>query len=150
MKIYRKILVGSLGTVLALSSVSVFAENAPAPMMGPAGNMQNMMGQGGMPNMMGFNNAQQQPSMGGQGSQGPAMMQRMMQMRQQNMPMMSAPNDAGGTQAGMGMMGGKGMPMMNMMQQKQAMMKEHMTKMENHLANIENLLRQLVAQQNKR
>ncbi len=52
----------------------------------------------------------------------------------------------GGNQSRMPMMGGpKGMPMMNMMQQKQA----HMQRMETHLGNIEALLRELVALQKK-
>jgi len=54
----------------------------------------------------------------------------------------------GGHQGGMPMMGGpqgRGMPMMNMMQQKQA----HMQRMETHLGNIEALLRELVALQKK-
>ena len=42
-----------------------------------------------------------------------------------------------------------GMPMMKMMQEKQAMMKNHMTTMETHLANIETLLKQLVELQQK-
>ena len=56
----------------------------------------------------------------------------------QEMPSHSMP------QAGMG-----GMPMMQMMQEKQAMMKQHMTTMETHLANIEALLKQLVELQQK-
>jgi len=49
-------------------------------------------------------------------------------------------------QGGMPMMGGpRGMPMMNMMQQKQA----HMQRMETHLGNIESLLKELVALQKK-
>jgi len=44
---------------------------------------------------------------------------------------------------------GRGMPMMQMMQQKQAMMQEHMKKTEGHLANIEALLKQLVELQKK-
>jgi len=49
-------------------------------------------------------------------------------------------------QGGMPMMGGpRGMPMMNMMQQKQV----HMQRMETHLGNIESLLKELVALQKK-
>jgi len=42
-----------------------------------------------------------------------------------------------------------GMPMMKMMQKKQAMMQNHMTTMETHLANIEALLKQLVELQQR-
>jgi hypothetical protein len=43
----------------------------------------------------------------------------------------------------------RGMPMMQMMQQKQAMMQEHVKNTERHLANIEALLKQLVELQKK-
>ncbi len=51
----------------------------------------------------------------------------------------------------MPMMGGgmEGMPMMKMMQERQAMMQAHMMKMETHMANIEALLQQLVELQKK-
>ncbi len=45
--------------------------------------------------------------------------------------------------------GMEGMPMMKMMQARQAMMQAHMSKMETHLANIEALLQQLVELQQK-
>jgi hypothetical protein len=62
------------------------------------------------------------------------------------MPMMR------GQQGGMPMMNyqpASGMPMMQMMQQRQGMMQEHMQKMEAHLAAIEDLLWQLVELQKK-
>jgi len=108
----------------------------------------------------------QMPMMGSPYSQqapmDPMMMQRMMQMRQQqmqqqrmNMPtnpgmMMGGPGNKSTEMVGgmpmKGMMGdGKGgMPMMEMMKNKQAMMQAHMIKIEAHLANIEALLQQLV------
>ena len=58
-----------------------------------------------------------------------------MPMGDQSMPMMGNPNMPmnmnGSQRSGIG-----NRHMMNMMQQKQAMMKAHMTKMETHLANI--------------
>ncbi|HID72422.1 TPA: hypothetical protein EYP38_00655 [Candidatus Micrarchaeota archaeon] len=55
----------------------------------------------------------------------------MMQGQRGHIPMMGNPQ-------------GGGMPMMKMMQERQAMMQAHMKKMETHLANIEALLKQLV------
>ncbi len=99
----------------------------------------------------------------------PAMMQRMMQMRQQQMsmqrnqtgmPMMANPAEVPAIEEGkkqschhgmkhrMGAEKGN-MPMMEMMQGKQAMMQAHMVKMEVHLANIEALLQQLVNAQSR-
>lgn len=48
-----------------------------------------------------------------------------------------------------GQQGQGGMPMMNMMREKQAMMQTHMKTMETHMANIEALLQQLVELQKK-
>ncbi len=63
------------------------------------------------------------------------------------MPMMGR-----GPRGGMPMMGGGprgGMPMMQMMERKQAMMRQHMQTVEQRLGNIEALLRELVALQKR-
>jgi hypothetical protein len=85
------------------------------------------------------------------------MMMQMMQMMQQrhgnSMPMQGNQGGhhggmgmMGGKQGGMGMMGGSngGMPKMEMMQEKQAEMKQHMQSMDTKLGNIEALLQELV------
>ena len=82
------------------------------------------------------------------------MMQMMQMMMQQHGNKMSMHGGQGRHQGGMGMMSGKqgGMGMMggskgnmsNMMQEKQAEMKQHMQTMETKLGNIEALLQELV------
>ncbi len=69
----------------------------------------------------------------------------MMYGQQGQMPMMY------GQQGQMPMMYGQQgqMPWMQMMQQRQAVMDEHMKRMEAHMANIESLLQQLVELQKK-
>jgi len=82
------------------------------------------------------------------------MMQMMQMMMQQHGNKMSMHGGQSGHQGGMGMMskkqGGMGMmgadkgDMSNMMQEKQAEMKQHMQSMETKLGNIEALLQELV------
>jgi len=82
--------------------------------------------------------------MGG-GQQGP--MPMMGRGPRGGMPMMG-----GGPRGGMPMMGGGprgGMPMMQMMERKQAMMRQHMQTVEQRLGNIEALLRELVELQKR-
>ena len=66
----------------------------------------------------------------------------MMQYRQNQMP----PSTAGGGHhpGGMNKQGGMGMPMMKMMPQKMAEMKQHRERVEKHLASIDSSLQQLV------
>ena len=130
-------------------------ENAPAPDANPgklkATDAPKPVVQN-KPQAMGANQPGHMPMMHGNRPGGMPMMGG--GNRTGNMPMMRGypvgmmPMMVGGNQGGMMpmMMGSNqgGMPMMKMMQQKQAMMKNHMKIMETRLANIEALLQQLV------
>lgn len=127
MKLNKSIISIILASSFIAASASALAETAPMPMTNAP--------QAGMPMM-----PMHQQRMGMMGNN-PEMMQRMMQMRQERMAMM---NNQGGNVEGSVPGTGQGMPMMQMMHQRQAMMQAHMTKMETHLANIESLLAKLV------
>jgi hypothetical protein len=79
------------------------------------------------------------------------MMQMMQMMMQQRGNKISMHGNQAGHHGGMGMMGraNGAMPNMDMMQEKQAEMKQHMQAMETKLGNIETLLQQLVDLQKK-
>jgi hypothetical protein len=152
---YSKIILGTtLLSIMALGTPA-FADGSDKH---EESNM-SMMDSGQAGSVMG---SEQQGQMGIGASQGnmsnPMMQMMMMQMMQMMMQQhgnkMSMHGGQGGHQGGMGMMSGKqgGMGMMggskgnmsNMMQEKQAEMKQHMQTMETKLGNIEALLQELV------
>ena len=125
----------------------------------------SMMGSGQNDATMGTGQQGQMPMGSSPGDMSNPMMQMMMMqmmqmMQQRHGNRMSMHGDQsgyhGGHHGGMGMMGGKhggmgmmgeingGTPKMEMMQEKQAEMKQHMQSMETKLGNIEALLQELV------